>query len=68
MVADPTAIMAQAGEVPGLTVAMTESNVIAQRHGDAIDRLAKATEDLQEGVDRLRDGGDPLGCQVEIMY
>ncbi|MET3900356.1 hypothetical protein ABIB57_004322 [Devosia sp. UYZn731] len=41
--------------VEGLTMAVTESNVIARQHARATDRLAEHAENLGEGLDRLRD-------------
>ncbi|MET3899652.1 hypothetical protein ABIB57_003614 [Devosia sp. UYZn731] len=55
VIVDPTALNHATAAVEGLTMAVTESNVIARQHARATDRLAEQVESLGEGVDRLRD-------------
>lgn len=55
VIVDPTALNHASAAVEGLTVALTESNLIARQHHTATDRLAEQVEKLGEGVDRLRD-------------
>lgn len=55
VIVDPTALNAATAAVEGLVVAVTESNVIARVHAKSTERLAKAAEELGEGVEKLRD-------------
>lgn len=55
VIVDPTALNAAAASVDGLTVAIAEANVIAKKHADGVNRLARVIEDLGEGVEKLKD-------------
>ena len=55
VIVDPTALNQAAGSVDGLTVALTAATVTLRAHTAALDRLADKTEQLDGGVDRLRD-------------
>lgn len=51
-----TAVIHQvAAAIEGNTAAQIEANMLAKSHSVAVDRLAKATEELTDRVDRLSD-------------
>lgn len=51
-----TAVINQvASAIEANTLAQIEANMLAKTHSGAVDRLAKATEELAEGVDDLKN-------------
>lgn len=55
VIVDPTALNHAAGSVDGLTVALTAATVSLRAHTVAVDRLSDKTDQLDGGIDRLRD-------------
>ncbi|WP_240233635.1 hypothetical protein [Devosia lacusdianchii] len=55
VIVDPTALNAAAAAVEGLTLAVTEANVIGRAHTEATDQLADNVDDLAKRIDRLTD-------------
>jgi hypothetical protein len=55
VIVDPTALNHATAAVEGLTMALTESNVIARQHQTATDRLADRIDELSGRVDRMTD-------------
>ena len=54
VIVDPTALQQAAGEVAGLTIAVTEAMAVVRAHTAAVDRQSDKIEQLTNGVDDLR--------------
>ena len=55
VIVDPTALNAAAGEVAGLTIAVTEGMAVVRAHTAAIDRQTDRIDQLADGMGLLRD-------------
>lgn len=52
---DASSVRQVAAAIEANTATQIEANMIARAHSDSVARLAKATEELGEGVEKLRD-------------
>lgn len=55
VIVDPTALTAAAGEVAGLSVTITEAMAVMRAHTAAVDRHSDKLQDLEGGIEKLRD-------------